>query len=103
MAIYIGMLGGMLVSSLVLQLPAVTYWSHVVERLELSDWLHGIGKSFVFAWIIGLSGCHLGLRANRDASSVGAATTRTVVVSVFFIIVVDAIFATITTFASGRA
>jgi phospholipid/cholesterol/gamma-HCH transport system permease protein len=102
MAIYIGMLGGMLVSAIVLQLPAVTYWSHVVERLELSDWLHGIGKSFVFAWIIGLAGCHLGLRANRDASSVGAATTRTVVVSVFFIIVVDAIFATIATFSTGR-
>jgi phospholipid/cholesterol/gamma-HCH transport system permease protein len=97
MAVFIGILGGMLVSALVLQLPPVTYWTHVVERLELGDWLHGLGKSLVFAWIIGLSGCHLGLRANRDASSVGAATTRTVVVSIFFIIVVDAIFATLAT------
>ena len=40
---------------------------------------------------------HLGLRASGDASSVGSATTRTVVVSIFFIIVVDAVFATVIT------
>ena len=34
------------------------------------------------------------MRASGDASSVGNATTRTVVVSIFFIIVVDAAFAT---------
>jgi len=39
------------------------------------------------------------MRASGDASSVGTATTRTVVISVFLIIVVDAVFATITTFA----
>ncbi|HET9624893.1 MAG TPA: ABC transporter permease, partial [Kofleriaceae bacterium] len=55
-------------------------------------------KSLVFAWIIGLTACHLGMRAGGDAGSVGTATTRTVVTSVFFIILVDALFATITTF-----
>ena len=65
--------------------------------MTLGDFAHGIGKSFVFAWIIGLAGSHLGMRASGDASSVGRATTRTVVVSIFFIIVVDAIFATIIT------
>ena len=35
------------------------------------------------------------MRASGDASSVGTATTRAVVVSIFFIIVVDAVFATI--------
>jgi phospholipid/cholesterol/gamma-HCH transport system permease protein len=54
-------------------------------------------KSIVFAWIIGFAGSHLGMRTRGDASSVGSATTRTVVVSVFFIIMVDAIFATVTT------
>ena len=37
------------------------------------------------------------MRAGKDSSSVGGATTRTVVVSIFFIIIVDAIFATIAT------
>jgi phospholipid/cholesterol/gamma-HCH transport system permease protein len=57
--------------------------------------VHGLGKSVLFAWIIGLAGSHLGMRATADATSVGAATTRTVVVSVFFIIMVDAVIATI--------
>ena len=43
------------------------------------------------------AGAHLGMRAQGDASSVGTATTRAVVVSIFLIIVVDAAFATVLT------
>lgn len=95
--IFIGILGGMLVATLSLDMPAVTFWSRVADRVTLLDFVHGIGKSLVFAWIIGSVGCHFGMRASGDASSVGTATTRTVVISVFLIIVVDAVFATITT------
>ncbi|HSR98425.1 MAG TPA: MlaE family lipid ABC transporter permease subunit, partial [Kofleriaceae bacterium] len=95
--IFIGILGGMLVAALTLDMPAVTFWSRVVDRVTLLDFVHGIGKSLVFAWIIGIVGSHLGMQASGDASSVGTATTRTVVISVFLIIVVDAVFATITT------
>jgi phospholipid/cholesterol/gamma-HCH transport system permease protein len=96
--IFIGILGGMLVAAVTLDMPPVTFWARIVDRVTLLDFVHGLGKSLVFAWIIGFSGSHLGMRARGDASSVGSATTRTVVVSVFFIILVDAIFATIATF-----
>src|SRR6185436_9154913 len=92
--IFVGILVGMLVASLTLDMPAVTFWGRVVARVTLLDFVHGVGKSLVFAGIIGFTGSHLGMRASGDASSVGAATTRTVVVSIFFIIVVDAVFAT---------
>jgi phospholipid/cholesterol/gamma-HCH transport system permease protein len=95
---FVGILGGMLVAAVTLDMPPVTFWSRIAERVTLLDFVHGIGKSLVFAWIIGFAGCHLGMRAGGDASSVGTATTRTVVTSVFFIILVDAVFATITTF-----
>lgn len=95
LGMFIGMAGGMLVAILVLDMSPASYWGRLVDRLALDDFMHGIGKSFVFAWIIGFAGAHLGLRASGDAGSVGSATTRTVVVSVFFIIVVDAIFATV--------
>src|SRR5688572_14887283 len=97
MAIFIGIAGGALVARLVLEMPLDAFWGRVVERVEFGDYVHGIGKSLLFAWIIGLAGCHLGLRARGDASSVGAATTRTVVTSIFFIIVADAIVASIST------
>lgn len=99
LGMFIGMAGGMLVATLTLDLPPAMFWARMVERLEIGDFAHGVGKSLVFAWIIGLAGSHLGLRASGDASSVGSATTRTVVVGIFYIIVVDAIFATVTLFA----
>lgn len=95
---FVGIFGGMVVATLTLDMPAVTFWSRIVERLSLGDFVHGLSKSLVFAWIIGFTGCHLGMRTGGDATSVGAATTRTVVVSIFFIILVDAIFATISTY-----
>jgi phospholipid/cholesterol/gamma-HCH transport system permease protein len=97
MAMFIGVVGGMLVAALILDMSAVTFWSRMVYRVDLADFAQGIGKSFVFAWIIGLAGTHLGMRASGDASSVGAATTRAVVCSIFFIIVVDALFAAVLT------
>lgn len=96
LGMFIGMAGGMLVATLTLDLPVLMFWQRMVERVELGDFAHGIVKSLVFAWIIGFSASHLGMRAGGDASSVGNATTRTVVASIFFIIIVDALFATVT-------
>jgi phospholipid/cholesterol/gamma-HCH transport system permease protein len=95
LAIFIGIAGGMVVGVLYLDLSPMTFWDRIVERVELGDFVHGLIKSLVFAWIIGFSGCYLGMNASGDADSVGAATTRTVVVSIFSIIIVDALFATV--------
>lgn len=86
--------GGMLIAAAVLAMSPVSFWARVLEEVELGDFVHGFSKSFVFAWIVGFSGAHLGLRAGGDASSVGAATTRTVVIGISLILAVDAIFAT---------
>jgi phospholipid/cholesterol/gamma-HCH transport system permease protein len=99
MGMFIGVAGGMLVASLILGMGPEAFWSRMVYRVDLADFAQGIGKSFVFAWIIGLAGTHMGMRATKDASSVGAATTRAVVCSIFFIIVTDALFATVLTLA----
>jgi phospholipid/cholesterol/gamma-HCH transport system permease protein len=101
MGMFIGILGGMLVATIALDLPPIMFWQRITERLTALDFLHGMGKSLVFAWIIGFAGSHLGMRASGDALSVGHATTRTVVVSIFSIIMVDAVFATITTVLGG--
>src|SRR6185295_12521983 len=63
MAIFVGMAGGALVASMTLDMPAVTFWQRITERVQFHDYVHGLGKSFVFAWIIGFAGSHLGLRA----------------------------------------
>jgi len=95
MCMFLGIAGGLVVMLLAMHLPPGIYWEHVVSRIGLHDFLHGIGKSVLFAWIIGFTGCHFGMRTSGDASGVGEATTRTVVVSVTFIILVDAVIATL--------
>jgi phospholipid/cholesterol/gamma-HCH transport system permease protein len=86
--------GGMMVAAAVLAMPPSAFWARVTEFVTMGDFAHGLSKSFVFAWIIGLAGSHFGMRAGEDASSVGAAATRTVVAGISMIILVDAIWAT---------
>jgi phospholipid/cholesterol/gamma-HCH transport system permease protein len=93
--IFVGIIGSLLVARLALDLPAGIFWARVVGRVDMMDFIHGLTKSFIFAQIIGFTGAYLGMRATSDPSSVGAATTRTVVVGIFLIILVDAIAATI--------
>jgi phospholipid/cholesterol/gamma-HCH transport system permease protein len=46
----------------------------------------------VFAFVISLVGCYEGFQVERNAASVGLLTTRSVVESVFLVIVLDAAF-----------
>ena len=52
----------------------------------------GLAKSPVFAIVIATIGCFHGFRAEGNAESVGRRTTRSVVQSIFFVIVIDAVF-----------
>ncbi|HUJ59140.1 MAG TPA: ABC transporter permease [Kofleriaceae bacterium] len=91
----LGLLGGMVVAEIVLRMSPLGYWWRLAERLELGDFARGLIKSVAFAWIVGISGAHLGLRARRDPGGVGVATTRAVVTAVFWIVVFDAAFESI--------
>lgn len=52
----------------------------------------GLVKAPIFAAVIALVGCYEGLRVSGSAESVGLLTTRSVVVSIFLVIVLDAAF-----------
>ncbi|MNP60855.1 hypothetical protein D3C76_1559810 [compost metagenome] len=52
----------------------------------------GIGKAPVFAAIIVTVGCFQGFQTKGGADSVGRQTTRSVVHSIFMVIVADALF-----------
>jgi phospholipid/cholesterol/gamma-HCH transport system permease protein len=46
----------------------------------------------VFGFLIAMVGCREGLNTGGSAESVGVHTTKAVVVSIFLVIVVDAVF-----------
>jgi phospholipid/cholesterol/gamma-HCH transport system permease protein len=67
-----------------------------VERLKnvVPIWSFYVGmiKAPVFGVLIALVGCREGLKVGGSADSVGRQTTKSVVVSIFMVIVADAIF-----------
>lgn len=97
LSMFIGAIGGMIIAVTIMDLTPAIFWQRLIHRVHMGDFLHGLGKSVVFAWIIGFVGCFRGLRSRGSAASVGLATTRTVVTSIFLIIVVDSVFAVLST------
>ena len=93
-AMVAGNVGGTLVGVTVLDIAPVRWWGEMVAAARLDDFLQGMGKSLIFAVIIGLVACHNGLRVRGGARGVGLATTRSVVMDIFFIIIADMVFAT---------
>ena len=68
-----------------------------IERLrEASDfWTFGVGliKAPFMALVIALIGCRCGMMVEGSAESVGQRTTQAVVRSIFWVIILDALFA----------
>jgi phospholipid/cholesterol/gamma-HCH transport system permease protein len=87
-----GLMGGMLMGWLALDLSPGLFVERLNGAVSLWSFWVGIIKAPVFAFLIAMVGCLEGLRAQRSAESVGRQTTRSVVTSIFLVIVVDAIF-----------
>jgi len=91
----VGILGGMLVSATVLQIPPSAYWVETQSIVGVTDLTSGLIKATTFGILIGLSGCLRGLQAQRSAAGVGQAATSAVVTAILFMIIADAIFAVV--------
>jgi len=89
----VGILGGFLVGTGMLDLSLANYAERTVNALNWHQFAIGITKSFVFGALVAMAGCYYGLRAGRNAAAVGEATTSAVVTGIVGVIVVDAIFA----------
>ncbi len=88
LADFIGMIGGWLVSCVLLSLTTTAhYWNTAWRILEYNDLAQGLIKPFVFAIVIALVGCFYGMEAKGGTQGVGLATTRAVVVASVWIVV----------------
>ncbi len=76
----VAVLGGLLVSTLTLDVSAHTFVS-------------GLVKAFFFGGIIATMGCYYGLKSEGGAEGVGIATTHAVVASCLLILIVDYLLA----------
>ncbi|MGB5450796.1 MAG: MlaE family lipid ABC transporter permease subunit [Sedimenticolaceae bacterium] len=90
-----GVLGGMLMSSVQLDIAFNTYLDRVAVAVSVDSYLVGLGKAPVFAAIVATIGCYQGFQVVGSAESVGRRTTMSVVQSILAVIVVDAAFSVV--------
>lgn len=87
-----GVFGGMVMARTQLGIGFTEFADRFGSVMQGSALLIGIGKAFVFAFIIVAVGCFQGLRTQGSADSVGRQTTLSVVQAIFVVIVADALF-----------
>jgi phospholipid/cholesterol/gamma-HCH transport system permease protein len=88
----LALFGGALMTIFALGIPPVQFISQLDSAITPSMFWIGLGKAPVFAFLIALVGCYEGLSVAGSAESVGRLTTRSVVLSIFLVIVADALF-----------
>ncbi len=86
-----GILGGLIVGVLMLDLNVMEYFQKTRESVTMVFLWIGLFHGAVFGVLVALSGCLRGIQCGRSASAVGQATTSAVVTSIVSIIVATAI------------
>ena len=85
----LGILGGLAIAILELQMTVADYITSIWQQLSISDFMSGLGKTFFFGFEIALIGCWNGLKVEGGAAAVGEATTRTVVLASICVLMSD--------------
>jgi phospholipid/cholesterol/gamma-HCH transport system permease protein len=90
-----GIFGGMIMAKVALSITPHDFLIRFQADIPLRALLIGLGKAPAFALLIASIGCFEGMQVEMNSDSVGKKTTRSVVMSIFFIIVADAAFSII--------
>ena len=89
---FFSILGAMIMSKFMLGVGYEEFLHRLKETVGLSQLMLGLYKAPAFAILIALVGCFQGFRVKANADSIGSQTTKSVVQSLFLIIIADAIF-----------
>jgi phospholipid/cholesterol/gamma-HCH transport system permease protein len=88
-----GALGGALMAWVQLDISFEGFWNRFRDVTTMTTFWIGIIKAPFFGAIIAINGCFEGMTVGGSAESVGRNTTRSVVQSIFMVIVLDAFMA----------
>ncbi|WP_341235214.1 MlaE family lipid ABC transporter permease subunit [uncultured Sulfitobacter sp.] len=87
-----GLIGGALMSWIELGVSPAVFQTRLVNNTDVWHFSVGMIKAPFFALIIGIIGCYEGMKVGGDAESLGRLTSASVVLSIFMVIVMDALF-----------
>jgi len=85
-----GIFGGALVCAWVLDISPTMFISVFHNDIDYIDFVVGMAKAPIFAFLIAAIGCQQGFKVTGSAQSVGERTTSAVVQSIFIVILLDA-------------
>ena len=94
-ATILGILGG----GLVMVMYDITYtqfYVQLIKSISVSDVIFGLVKAVIFGFVIAIIGCQCGMNTGAGAAAVGSSTTRSVVRSIVWIVVIDGAAALLT-------
>lgn len=89
---FVGILGGAVYTAYELSMPVQIYMARSFEVISVFDLMQGIFKSLIFAVLIVVVSVLNGFQVKGGSEGVGLATTRSVVMSISALVVVDMIF-----------
>lgn len=72
------------------------YSGAVIDSIKFGDFVPGVGKTFIFGFIVGIVGSFKGYNAEKGTEGVGKASTTSVVVSSLLILLVDMVLVKLT-------
>ena len=89
----LGLLGGWVALWISYDMDLFSFASRLHDVIEAKHIWIGLSKAPVFALAVSLVGCYQGFQSTGSADSVGKLTTKSVVESIFLVIVINAVFA----------
>ncbi len=88
-ALVLGFIGGMVITRVQFGMPMGFFYRSALESTNMKDLVAGMGKTPFFGFIIGIIGCHFGLKTRGGTEGVGRSTTSTVVAVSIAILIAD--------------
>lgn len=88
----VGLIGGGLVM-LRFDISLISYYKQIVSVVSIGDFVGGLFKAVVFAFLLATVGCLRGLQTQGGPRAVGQAATSAVVSAIVLIVVFDGLFA----------
>lgn len=92
----VGLFGGALVMANTFDVSYRQFYAQLLKAVTAGDLLLGFVKAGVFGLAIAVIGCHRGLRTGAGPAAVGLSATSAVVTSIVMIVVIDGLFAVVT-------
>jgi phospholipid/cholesterol/gamma-HCH transport system permease protein len=89
----VGLTGGALLCHWLLDMPLVLFLERAQDSIMPTTFWVGIIKAPVFALLIALTGTYLGFQVRDSSRELGRQTTSAVVLSIFLVLLADALFA----------